>query len=102
MTLRNMCAKVTPKPLNEPVKVPTSHLLLCGLAADRGGCPFGDRTPGTRARRYLEVHRGDRETARWTGGQLFLDGELTGLAGGRPEHGDQQDHDDGGADHQPP
>src|SRR5688572_5490122 len=75
-TLRNMCAKVTPKPLNEPVNVPTSHLLGFGIAADRGGGAFGHRAAGPRARGYLQVHRWDRETARWPGGELFLDGEL--------------------------
>src|SRR3954452_21197667 len=102
MTLRNMCAKVTPKPLKEPVNVPTSHLLGFGIAADRGGGALGHRSAGPRARGYLEIHRWDREAARWPGGQLFLDGELTRLASTRPQHGDQQDDHDEAADRQPP
>src|SRR5690349_9198686 len=69
-TLRNMCAKVTPKPLNEPVKVPTSALLSVCLG-DLGGTAAADRRrlalrghpPQPWARRYLEVHRRYREAA---------------------------------------
>src|SRR5690242_12897620 len=110
MTLRNMCAKVTPKPLNEPVNVPTSQLLfwrvgvgsLGGPAADGGGRALGYRTPGAWARRHLQVDRRYREAARRPRGQLLLDRQLAWLARGRPEQRDQQDdHEDAGDGHDP-
>src|SRR5689334_17572928 len=101
MTLRNMCAKVTPKPLNEPVNVPTSHLLGFGIAADGGGGAFGHRAAGPRARGYLQIYRGNREAARRAGGQLLFDRDLPRLAARRPEQRDRQDDDHDAADRQP-
>src|SRR5215207_2374348 len=98
MTLRNMCAKVTPKPLNEPVNVPTSQLLfwrvvvrsLDGPTADGGGRALGYRATGAWTGRHLQIDRRYRETARWPVGQLFLERQLPRLAGGRPQQRDQQ------------
>src|SRR3954447_10928235 len=101
MTLRNMCAKVTPKPLKELVNVPTSHLLRFGVAADGGGRPLGHRAASARTRRHLQVDRWYGEAAGRPGGELLLDGELARLAAGRPEERDQQDHDHHATDHQP-
>src|SRR4051794_25871341 len=98
MTFRNMCAKVTPKPLNEPVNVPTSHLLVFGIAADGRGRAFGHRAAGPRARGYLQIDRWNGEAARRAGGQLLLQGELAWLPAGRPQHRDDQDDDHDAAD----
>src|SRR5512140_1351723 len=96
-----MCAKVTPKPLKDPVNVPTSRLLGIAVAADSGGGAFGHRAAGPRARGYLQIDRGHREAARWAAGELLLDRALAWFAGGRPEHGDQQHHRDDADDREP-
>src|SRR5689334_1861222 len=98
-----MCAKVTPKPLNEPVKVPTSALLfvcfdvLAGTAADRRRFALRGYPPQPRARRYLEVHRRYREAALGPGevlGLQVLRGALRrGRLAGREDRQPSHDHE---------
>src|SRR3954452_16869096 len=107
-TLRNMCAKVTPKPLTESVMAPISVLLLVGVGnaldgggADVGRLPLGDAPDGPWVRWDLQVQRWQREAPGRPVRDLLLEGRYR--LGRRTA--EQPGHDDEGhrrpADDQP-